>query len=222
MDVSMDYKEKSSAKGSIRQESNTLFGLLRHGQTEWNRLKKIQGSEDSPLTTRGKEKTAQWAKFLKNGNWDRIIASDLGRVRATVDILNQKLQLPVTFDARLREQHWGDWEGLTLPSIKENQKEELARRVAMGWDFSAPGGETRIAVRDRVLAALIETAEKWPDKKILVICHRGVVRSVVYSITGREFLPEEDPLLKPNRLHIISCTGQQISPFQLNVPLEER
>jgi probable phosphoglycerate mutase len=215
----MDFKEKDSAKDSIGTVSSTIFGLLRHGQTEWNTLKRIQGSGDSPLTAKGKEKTAQWAKFLKNDHWDRIIASDLGRVRATVDILNQMLQLPVTFDARLREQHWGDWEGLTLPFIKENQKEELARRVAMGWDFSAPGGETRIEVRDRVLAALIDTAEKWPDKKILVICHRGVVRSVLYFITGREFMPEEDPLLKPNRLHLISCIGQQVSPLQLNVPL---
>ena len=219
MGVSMDFKEKDSAKDSIGTVSSTIFGLLRHGQTEWNTLKRIQGSGDSPLTAKGKEKTAQWAKFLKNDHWDRIIASDLGRVRATVDILNQMLQLPVTFDARLREQHWGDWEGLTLPFIKENQKEELARRVAMGWNFSAPGGETRIAVKDRVLAALIDTAEKWPDKKILVVCHRGVVRSVLYFITGREFMPEEDPLLKPNRLHLISCIGQQVSPLQLNVPL---
>lgn len=221
MDVSMNYKEKNSANDLMRQQSCTLFGLLRHGQTEWNTQKRIQGSGDSPLTAKGKAKTVLWGNFLKNDHWDRIIASDLGRVRATVDILNQKLQLPVTFDERLREQLWGDWEGLTLPFIKENYKEELARRVAMGWGFSAPGGETRIAVRDRVLTALIETAEKWPDKKILVICHRGVVRSVLYSITGREFLPEEDPLLKPNRLQIISCIGQQISPFQLNVPLTE-
>lgn len=222
MDDNMGFNKKESAKNSIGTVSTTLFGLLRHGQTEWNTQKRIQGSGDSPLTAKGKEKTALWANFLKNDHWDRIIASDLGRVRATVDILNQKLQLPVTFDTRLREQHWGDWEGLTLPSIKENQKEELARRVAMGWNFSAPGGETRIAVKDRVLAALIETAEKWPDKKILVICHRGVVRSVLYFLTGREYLPEEDPLLKPNRLHLISCTGQQISPLQLNVPLTER
>jgi hypothetical protein len=42
---------------------------------------------------------------------------------------------------------------------------------------------------------------------------------VLYFITGREFMPEEDPLLKPNRLHLISCIGQQVSPLQLNVPL---
>ncbi|MGB3223893.1 MAG: histidine phosphatase family protein, partial [Desulforhopalus sp.] len=88
----MDYNENNLAKDFTRQESSTLFGLLRHGQTEWNTQKRIQGSGDSPLTANGKEKTALWANFLKNDHWDRIIASDLGRVRATVDILNQKLQ----------------------------------------------------------------------------------------------------------------------------------
>ncbi len=199
-------------------EAVTTFGLLRHGQTEWNNLKKIQGSGDSPLSTQGKEETDEWAETLRKYNWDRIIASDLGRVRMTVDIINRKLQLPVTFDARLREQHWGNWEGLTIPFIQEHYKEELAHRVAMGWDFSAPGGETRLAVRDRVLTALLEQAREWPGKKILVVCHQGVVKSVLYSLTNREFLPGEDPLLQHNRLHIISCTRNRFSPVQLNIP----
>ncbi|MCP4340943.1 MAG: histidine phosphatase family protein [Desulfobulbaceae bacterium] len=198
--------------------SVTTFGLLRHGQTEWNTLKRIQGSADSPLTTQGKEDTAEWSDTLKKYHWDRIIASDLGRVRATVEIINQKLNLPVTFDTSLREQHWGSWEGLTLPSIQKNFKEELARRVAMGWQFSAPGGESRLAVRDRVLATLLKSGKKWPGQKILVVCHQGVVKSVLYSITKRKFMPGEDPLLQHNRLHIISCTHQHFSAVQLNIP----
>jgi broad specificity phosphatase PhoE len=199
-------------------EAITTFGLLRHGQTEWNVLKKIQGSADSPLTTKGKEETGQWAETLKKYNWDRIIASDLGRVRETEDIINQKLHLPVTFYPSLREQCWGDWEGLTIPFIQENYQEDLARRVAKGWGFSAPGGETRQAVKDRVLATLLLSAEKWPGQKILVICHQGVVKSVLYSITKREFLPGEDPLLQHNRLHLISCTREEFAPVQLNIP----
>jgi len=198
-------------------KSTTIFGLLRHGQTEWNTLKRIQGSGDSPLTGRGKKEINEWAVSLKNNHWDRIIASDLGRVRATVDILNQKLHLPVTFDPRLREQHWGDWEGLTLPFIEKNHKEDLACRVAMGWDFSAPGGETRLAVRDRALTVLLDSAKKWPGKKILVVCHRGVVKSVLYFITGRKYLPGEDHLLQNNRLHLISCTRQRFAAVQLNI-----
>lgn len=199
-------------------ESVTTFGFLRHGQTEWNTLKKIQGSGDSPLTKKGREETDQWVKTIQKYHWDRIIASDLGRVKETVAILNSRLQLPVSFDQRLREQNWGDWEGLTIPYIKENYREDLARRVAMGWNFSAPGGETRNAVKDRVLAALYESAIKWPGQKILVICHQGVVKSVLYFITKREFLPGEDPLLQHNRLHLITCTGKNFAAEELNIP----
>ena len=170
------------------------------------------------MTTKGKEQIGEWAKTLKHFNWDRIIASDLGRVKATVDILNRELGLPVDFDPRLREQHWGEWEGLTLPSIQENHKEDLNRRIAMGWDFSAPGGETRLAVKERVLATLLEKAKEWPGKRILVVCHQGVIKTVLYFITGREFHPGEDPLLQHNRLHLISCTQNKFSPVELNVP----
>ena len=195
----------------------TIFGLLRHGQTEWNILKKIQGSADSPLSEEGIKQTNAWGDTLKSFAWDRIIASDLGRVQATVEILNRRLCLPVNFDSRLREQHWGDWEGLTLPFVQHNFKEDLARRVAMGWEFAAPGGETRRAVKERVLATLLESAQKWPGQKILVVCHQGIVKSVLYSFDSRDFLPGEDPLLQHNRLHLISCTGQSFTPLRLNI-----
>lgn len=195
----------------------TVFGLLRHGQTEWNIIKKIQGSADSPLSEQGRQQSAAWAESLQQYGWERIIASDLGRVRATVAILNEKLRLPVSFDSRLREQHWGEWEGLTLPHVQQHCKEDLARRVAMGWEFAAPGGETRRAVKDRVFTTLRESAYKWPGQKILVICHQGVIKSVLYSFDGRDFLPGEDPLLQHNRLHLISCTGQDFAPLQLNI-----
>jgi probable phosphoglycerate mutase len=196
----------------------TTFGLLRHGQTEWNIEKKIQGSGDSPLTEEGRQQTAEWIGILKEYRWDRILASDQGRVRETVAILNRGLNLPTTYDSRLREQNWGNWEGLTIPSIRKNYKAELARRVAMGWNFSAPGGESRHTVKERVLAALIEAAESRPGQRILVVCHQGVIKSALYHITGRDFLPGEDPLMHHNRLHIISCDGNSFSTVQLNIP----
>ncbi len=198
--------------------SFTLFGLLRHGQTEWNIEKRIQGFGDSPLTAEGRDQTAKWLKTLQGYRWDRILASDLGRVRETVAILNNHLQLPVHFDPRLREQGWGEWEGLTLPYVQETFREELARRVAMGWDFSAPGGETRNGVKDRVFSALREAARNWRSGNFLVICHQGVIKTALYHLTGREFLPGEDPLLHHNRLHIISLSEAGFTPVQLNIP----
>jgi broad specificity phosphatase PhoE len=200
------------------QLNTTVFGMLRHGETEWNRLKKIQGFRDSPLTAKGQEHLHNWVPTLKKYHWNRIFASDLGRVKETVAILNQELNLPVEYDARLREQNWGEWEGYTIPSIHQQFAKELKKRVKQGWLFSAPGGETRLEVKDRVLDALLDAHKKWQGQKILVVCHQGIIKTTLYHITGREFLPEEDPLLQHNRLHVIEYSTKSISTLELNIP----
>jgi len=196
----------------------TTFGLLRHGQTEWNLLKKIQGSADSPLSSAGREHCRQWAKVLDGCRWARILASDQGRARETVAILNSQWRVPESFDPRLREQNWGEWEGLTIPTIEKEFADQLQARVALGWQFSAPGGETRLAVRERAFAALGDAAARWPGEKILVICHQGVIKTTLYSLTGREFIPGDDPLLHHDRLHLIACDNGQFHPVRLNIP----
>lgn len=198
--------------------SSTTFGLLRHGETEWNTEKKIQGYGDSPLTDNGILQTEEWGQTLTQWKWHRIVASDLGRVRQTVAILNHSLQLPVAYNASLREQSWGEWEGLTINTIKQIHKAELERRVALGWEFSPPGGESRNEVRKRVFSSLLDLHHRFRDQKILVICHHGVIKTILYHITGREFLPGEDPLLHHNNFHLIRCEKGCFSTAQLNIP----
>lgn len=202
---------------SMPTSKPTVFGLLRHGKTEWNSVKRIQGSADSPLTAEGKAKTVEWIPKLKSFDWHRIIASDLGRVKETVALINEGLDLPVSFDTRLREQDWGEWEGLTLKFIKSNFQEELTRRVELGWGFSAPGGETRQQVTDRVFRALLFSAAKWPGENILTVCHQGVIKCALYSITQRAFMPGEDPLLQHNCLHLVENVAGNLVKRQLNI-----
>ncbi len=195
----------------------SLFGLLRHGETIWNTQKKIQGLENSPLTLNGKNQTKAWLPTLQQWDWDQIYASDLGRVKETVAILNEDLAIPSYFDLRLREQSWGEWEGQTIASIKQNQGEDLSRRVAMGWEFSAPGGESRASVRDRVFEAMNEIATATPGKKTLIICHRGIIKTVLYHLSDRAFLPEENSIVKPNNLHLIRFCNDTFAIDTLNI-----
>lgn len=213
----MEPEQLTAGTSAENNEDLTTFGLLRHGQTEWNKLKKIQGSCDSPLTAEGKKKIREWSRFLKKYNWDRILASDLGRVRETVSILNQELRLPAEYTPQLREQAWGDWEGMTIPYIKETFPEDLNRRVQLGWSFSAPNGETRQDVRERTLSALSEAGEKWVGKNILIVCHQGVIKSLLYSIAGRDFLPGDDEMLDPNSFHLIAYGHEHFSTVELNI-----
>ena len=201
----------------LTSQSVSTFGLLRHGETEWNTKKRIQGFGDSPLTVKGILQTREWAKTLQQWEWDQIYASDLGRVRQTTAILNESLQLPTFFDKRLREQNWGEWEGLTIPVIKKDYKEDLKKRVALGWEFSAPGGETRSSVLQRVCATLQSISSINPGKKTIIVCHQGVIKAILYHLSNRQFLPEEDSLIQHNNFHIISCTQNNFNIERLNI-----
>ena len=179
----------------------TRFGLIRHAQTVWNRGKKIQGHSDSPLTVEGERQASSWGQILSQFSWDRILASDTGRALTTGERINAVLKIPIETDARLREQDWGGWVGKTITQVKAKQPTELAEQIRAGWGFCPPGGEDRKSVLARSQWALQVAFTRWPGESILVVTHEGVIKSLVYHLCGRKFLPSEPPLLKSYRLH---------------------
>ena len=177
------------------------FGLIRHAQTVWNREKKIQGHSDSPLTDAGIVQATRWGRILEQFSWNRLLASDTGRALATAEIIGAYLKIPMTGDPRLREQDWGRWAGKTIAQLKAEQPLELAEQTNAGWNFRPPGGEDRRSVLARSQAALQEAFDRWPGENILVVTHEGVIKCLVYHLSGRQFLPSEPPLLKSYQLH---------------------
>ena len=179
----------------------TRFGLVRHAQTVWNREKRIQGQRDTPLTSDGKSQALRWGRMLKQFSWNRILASDIGRAMETAKIINQALNLSMQTDSRLREQDWGQWTGKTISQLNTDSPRELDAQVKAGWAFRPPGGEDRRSVLERGCLALQEAARKWPGDDILVVTHEGVVKSLIYHLCGRKYLPGEPAIIKPYQLH---------------------
>ena len=175
----------------------TSFGLIRHATTQWNEKKLIQGQQDSPLSLAGQQMATDWGRRLASFSWQRIICSDLGRTRETTELINQTLKLSIHPDKRLREQDWGEWSGISLAEVKKKHKELLQSMVRSGWSFQPPGGESRKQVLRRSLAAMQEAHTSWPGESILIVCHEGVIKCLLYHLTERKFLPEEPPLIKP-------------------------
>ncbi len=176
--------------------TTTRFGLIRHGRTTWNEEHRIQGWQDSPLSPSGRAMARRWGEELRPMPWQRILASDLGRARATVAEINRALGLAVHLDPRLREQDWGCWSGLTFAELHARHREELEQQVAAGWDFRPPGGESRREVLARATAALEDGWQKWPGEEILVVCHEGIIKCLLYHLCRRRFLPDEPRLLR--------------------------
>ena len=198
------------------QYDTTRFGLIRHAQTVWNREKRIQGHSDSPLTADGEKQASSWGKILSQFSWDRILASDTGRALATAEIINTDLKISLTTETRLREQDWGQWVGKTVRQIEAQAPQVLDEQVYAGWNFCPPGGEPRHSVLKRSQEALQEAAERYPGEILLVVTHEGVVKSLIYHLCGRKFLPGEPAILKSYQLHWLVCDSSGLQIEEIN------
>jgi len=196
----------------IKKNNVTRFGLIRHAQTVWNQEKKIQGHSDSPLTADGERQASSWGKILEQFAFSRLLTSDTGRALETAKKINAVLQIQLITDPRLREQDWGHWVGKTTSQIQTEAPLALDGQINAGWGFCPPGGEDRRKVSARSQEALQEAAGKWPGDHFLVVTHEGVIKSIVYYLCGRKFLPSEPRLLKSYRLHwlVFDRDGLQI------------
>lgn len=196
----------------------TVLILLRHGMTLWNEEGRIQGRKDSPLSPAGISQIQEWGRFLKGYEIDHIIASDLGRVRQTVTLLQKQLdKVSIEWNAALREQSWGKWEGMILAELKKNQSQELETQIRAGWDFRPPGGESRREVLHRALPVINKAVQQWPGKQLLIVCHEGVIKSLIYHLAERDFLPEEKKILHKRELHLLHGMGSTLSIGALNI-----
>lgn len=142
--------------------------MVRHGNTDWNALGKIQGQTDIPLNELGKKQANALAERLSKDEklWDAVISSDLQRARQTAAVIADKLGIPLLDgDPRLRERNFGEVEGLTLP--------ERVERWGENWREVAQGLETDDEVRSRGLSFLQDWQKQRPEGRLLVVSHGG-------------------------------------------------
>ena len=170
--------------------------LVRHGETEWNRERRIQGRFDSPLTERGVAQAhaiGRLVQKLPEAASARIVASPLGRATRTAEIIAQHLpaQPELTIDDRLREHSTGAWDGLTFRDIELLFPGMFDEDGRYEWNFRAPGGETYDSFAARVAEGLSE-AVTVPF--VIAVTH-GVVSRVLRGLYAG--LPREIALTSP-------------------------
>lgn len=198
----------------------TTFFCLRHGLTQWNADKRIQGQTDIELNDEGREMARGWGESLKGNPFDCILTSPLARARSTARIINEALgNLPVHEDERLMEQDWGEWAGLTKTVLKNNLVKQVRKQERRGFEFQPPGGESRDEVLMRACDALLAFSEQHPGARVLVVTHNGVLKCLAYALSGLGFLPEEKSPLKPYRVHRIECYEDGIALGEINMEL---
>ena len=150
-------------------ETNIL--LVRHGETDWNLERRVQGHTDRPLNEKGQEQARTLAEQLHGESIDAVYASDLERARETARPTADAHGLEVQLLPALREKNFGTWEGLTDIEIRER----FPDAAGGAWGDA----ETTDEVAARVLEALREIAERHPGGTVLVVTHGGPLRSVL-------------------------------------------
>jgi broad specificity phosphatase PhoE len=164
--------------------------MLRHGQTEFNAAKIMQGQLDTELSELGHAQAAAIAEVLSKRHPVLIVSSDVRRADDTAMKLGERSGVPVRVDTRLRETHLGDWQGLTHDEV-----DAAAPGARLAWRDDATwaphGGESRVdvAVRGEPLVdELVVTEPRWgddePDRPVVLVAHGGLIAALTATLLG--------------------------------------
>jgi probable phosphoglycerate mutase len=154
-----------------------LLYLLRHGQTEWNAQRRMQGRLNSPLTEQGKAQADAHGAVLKQlGGIDRLWVSTAGRAQQTAELVNAHLQAPIEFSDHLVERDCGQWSGKTLTDVESQDAKGLEALRADPYSYRPGGGENLIDLGARVapLVPRIKAVER-----AAIISHGVVTKALL-------------------------------------------
>ncbi|POU04417.1 MULTISPECIES: 2,3-diphosphoglycerate-dependent phosphoglycerate mutase GpmB [Enterobacteriaceae] len=177
--------------------------LVRHGETQWNAERRIQGQSDSPLTAKGEQQAKQVAERAKALGITHVIASDLGRTQRTAEIIADLCGCEITLDARLRELDMGVLEKRPIESLTE-EEEQWRRQLVNGTsDGRIPDGESMQELSDRMHAALATCLELPEGSRPLLVSHGMALGCLVSTILGL-------PAWAERRLRLRNCSISRI------------
>lgn len=158
--------------------------LVRHGESEWNILNKVQGQSNVSLTNKGKQQAMKIGKRLKHENINLIFSSDLKRAIQTANIIGEFTKLEVISLEELREIRFGVWEGLTTKEIMEKYINEHTIWMTEPHNLSLPEAERLIELQERLLKAVSDLVRKDKNKNILIVSHGASIKTLILGILG--------------------------------------
>jgi 2,3-bisphosphoglycerate-dependent phosphoglycerate mutase len=175
--------------------------FIRHGETDWNRIKRIQGHIDIPLAATGIAQAAQLAQRLlqeskTDARLDAVYCSDLQRAQQTAKPFADALGLPLKLNEGLRERLYGDFQAHSGEEIRAKYPSEYADWQSHNPDFEPPGGESQRAFSQRVLSVVEPIVAAHPGGRIAVVAHGGVLDCIYRFVRGLPLdVPRDWPLL---------------------------
>lgn len=171
--------------------------LIRHGQTNWNEERRVQGQSESKLTELGIQQARKLGDKLKSLEFDRIYCSSSLRARQTVEHAFEHHKQPVTYLDSLREIHLGPWEGRLYDEIEQEDPDSFRHFWHEPHQFNVPGAETFYAMQERAVNTIKSIGKISKQQRVAVVSHGALIKTVLAHI---EELPMEE-LWKPPLMH---------------------
>lgn len=165
--------------------TETILGLLRHGQTDWNIDLRLQGTADIPMNRFGVSQIQRAAQFLSAQPWDLVLSSPLGRARQSADIVAAELGIQrLEIEPLLLERSFGVGEGLTYAEWGEkySKLDEI------------PGAESATAVTERSRVLLQHIESNFKGARVLAVSHGALIRFVLAEVTEGKVPPPGERL----------------------------
>ena len=164
----------------------TRLIAVRHGETAWNVDTRIQGHIDIPLNGTGLWQARQLARALADEPLTHIYTSDLARAHATAQAVADATGAPLTPDARLRERSFGQFQGRTFADVEAELPEQARRWRQRDPGYAPEGGESLIALRERIATATADLAARHPGGLVLLVAHGGVLDTLYRAATRQD------------------------------------
>ena len=170
--------------------------FIRHAPTAWNEAGRIQGRRDIPLSPVGRAALSRRRLPGPSGARWRWVSSPLLRARQTAEALGAA---GLEIEPRLSEMDWGEWEGRSLPSLREELGEAMHENEARGLDFETPAGDSPRRVQTRLRAWLVSIA--GADRPVVAVSHKGVGRALLALAIGWDMKDKAPVRLRWDHAH---------------------
>jgi broad specificity phosphatase PhoE len=174
---------------------NRTFYIFRHGETDWNKEKRIQGHTDTLLNENGILQAQNLVSKFSSIPLEAIYSSDLIRAKTTATYITNQYNIPLNLSKDLREMGYGDAEGMKIDELKKVYGEDLWNKIHSfkleNNNVSFPNGETRLEARLRIRSVIDQIIQTTNLRVIGISTHGGALRNLLHGFlpNGHEVLP---------------------------------
>jgi len=183
--------------------------LVRHGETDWNRSRRIQGGgSDTQLNQRGRQQAENLALRLKQEKIQAIYSSPLQRAQDTARAIAHYHQLPVELEPSLKEIGVGELEGMFIADVAEHLSELLIMHSQSNELPRLPGGESLTEVQQRVWHTIQRLVDRHSDGILVVVGHYFSILTAVCSVLNLPLSQIDKLRLKSGSISIITFDEQ--------------